>query len=267
MCCILLAVYFVFICYFYYKERKFNYFLILANLLNLASLIYIITCPGNANRKIQDTAKWFPDFNNLSLFRKLEIGYSSTLFEYAMQPNFIFFIFSFLLFTCSIIKFKDNILKFIASIPLAFSLIFSLLSCLSKIFGTHLNGIKNSMTQYGTQIRIFEVKTWIPDTILLIICISILITLYNLFDNRKYSILTIFILLLGFGSRMIMSFSPTIWASKERTFIFMYLSILICSVVLYLFLQKQKNKIAINITNYIILIMSFMSFVNMLCIN
>lgn len=110
----------------------------------------------------------------------------------------------------------------------------------------------------------FEPRTWVPDIILSLVCVAIIISLYVLFDDKKLSFLTIFILSLGFGSRMVMSFSPTIWASAQRTFMFMYLSILICSVILYQILQSQKKEIALEVLNYIIFIMTIISFVNMI---
>lgn len=106
MCLILLAVYFIFTCYIFYQNRKLNWFVAVSTGVNLVSLVFILTCPGNVNRKICEIGNWFPDFNNLSLFRKLEMGYSGTLFEFIMRANFIFFVFSLLLFVCVVLNRK-----------------------------------------------------------------------------------------------------------------------------------------------------------------
>ena len=89
------------------------------------------------------------------------------------------------------------------------------------------------MTQYGTGITLFSPKTWVPDIILTLVCLSILFSLYVILENKKTYLLTLFILTLGFASRMIMSFSPTIWVSGPRTCIFMYFSIIITIFILY----------------------------------
>ena len=190
------------------------------------------------------------------------MGFSSTLFEFIMKPNCIFFIFSLLLFFCVYLKFKNTCYSFIAIVPLACSFIFGFLVNVVGEEFPNLVYIKNSMTPYGTGLRL-EPRTWIPDIILVCVCLSVVISLYILFENKKIFLLTVFILLLGFGSRMVLAFSPTIWASGSRTFIFMYLSIVICSTILYQKLKLEKNKIDIKIFNYIIFVLGMMSFANM----
>ncbi len=243
MCFILLVVYFVFTCYVYYLDRKLNWFLLLGFVINFASLIFIITCPGNVSRKASEIVTWFPDYGNLSLFRKIEMGYSSTLFEFIMRPNLIFLFFAIVLFVCVFLKQKNIFYRLISLIPIVCNCIFAFVF-LVKLFGGYvpiLSEIKYSLTQYGTGLSL-DPSTWIPDMILSLVCVSVLISLYVIFENKKMFIFTIFILLLGFASRMMMSFSPTIWASNTRTFIYMYISILICSIILFQQLLEYKMK-------------------------
>lgn len=241
MCVILLILYFVFTCYVFYLNRKLNWFLLSGIIINLASLMFIFTCPGNANRKASEIVTWFPEYSNLSLFRKIEMGYSSTLFEFIMRPNLMFLCFAALLVICVFLKQKSIFYRFISLIPLMCNFIFCFFI---KLFGKHFPGlseIKHSLTQYGTGLSL-EPATWIPDIILSLVCVSILISVYVIFEDKKMAMLTIFILLLGFASRMMMSFSPTIWASGTRTFIYMYISILICSIILFQQLLEYKMK-------------------------
>lgn len=263
MCLILLAVYFAFSCYMLYRDKKISCFLIAGTVLNLAMIIFILTCPGNANRKAAEVVNWFPEYNGMSLFRKIEMGVSSTLFEFIMKPNFVFLIFSLILFFCVNSKFRNTIYSFIAMVPLASSLIFGFFTNIFCEEYPVLVAIKNAMTQYGTGLS-FSPKTWVPDIVLFLVCTSIIISLYMLFDNKKVFLFAVFILLLGFGSRIVMSFSPTIWASGLRTFMFMYLSIAACSVILYQKLKLDESKIAVEILNYIIFILSVISYANML---
>lgn len=261
MCIILLVVYFISICYMFYLDKTLNCFLLTSFIINFSSLVFILTCPGNASRKISEIGTWFPDYGNLSLFRKLELGYSSTLFEFIMKPNLMFLIFAVLLFFYVISKQKNMFYRFISAIPITCNLIFGFFA---ELFGKNFPGllkIKSSLTQYGTGFR-FRPETWIPDIVLSLVCISILISLYVVFENKKTYLLTTFILILGFSSRMIMSFSPTIWASCSRTFIFMYLSVLICSTILYQELQKQKKIFLIEFLNYIIFFIFSISLLN-----
>lgn len=241
MCFILLVVYGIFTCYIYYLDRKLNWFLLSGVIINFASLIFIVTCPGNANRNASEIVTWFPDYGNLSFFRKIEMGYSSTLFEFIMRVNWIFLFFAVVLFICVFLKQKNMFYRIISLIPVLCNFIFSFFV---KLFGGYvpiLSKIKYSLTQYGTGLSL-DPSTWIPDIILSLVCISILISLYVIFENKKMTILTIFILLLGFASRMMMSFSPTIWASGTRTFIYMYISVLICSIILFQQLLECRMK-------------------------
>ena len=245
MCLILLIVFFSFMCYRFCSIKKLNWFLLAGFLISLSSLIFTLTCPGNANRNISEIRAWFPDYVNINLFRKLEMGYSSTLFEFIMNPNLIFLIFSVLLFTCVVLKQKNMIYRFIAFVPLSCNLIFGFLD---KYFA--VSEIKNSLTQYGTGVTLRPI-TWIPDIVISVVCICVLISLFTIFE-RKMFILTTFIISLGFISRIIICFSPTIWASLSRTFMFMYISIIICSLILYQEIKKHKVEFPIVFSNYVI---------------
>lgn len=261
MCVISLMTFLVFTVYTFLKNKKINIYLLICSIFNLISLIFILSCPGNANRKIIEINVHFPEYQNINFFRKIEMGYSSLLFEFIMKPNFIFLIFTLLIFVCMRALKKNKVLRLVSLIPIGSIIIFGFLA---DLIGKHFNGItaiKNSMTQYGTGITLFSPRTWIPDIILTLVCLSTLFSLYVIFENKKTYLLTLFILTLGFISRMIMSFSPTIWASGDRTFIFMYASLLICSIILYReFCNKVNDKF---ILESIVFILSMMSFFNM----
>lgn len=242
MCCIALAVYSAFILYWIYKYKKVNWFMCLQTFLILVSITFILTCPGNHNRSIEEASKYFQEFFNISFIRKIELGFSSTMFEFVMGSNLVFMTFSVILFVSVVANCRDNVYRAISAVPAVVYFVFNVFNdIVGKFFGKILS-IKSSMTKLGTGIKLSSPKTWLADLILLAVCLSILISLYYAFDNKKYSVLTIFILLLGFGSRMVMSFSPTIWASGTRTFIFMYASIVVCCSILYQSALKAKIK-------------------------
>lgn len=261
MCIILFMAFLVFTIYTFMKNKKINIYLLICAIFNLMSLIFILSCPGNAERKIAETNNWFPEFSNIHFFRKIEMGYSSTLFEFIMKPNFIFLIFTLLIFICMYALNKSKLCMFISLIPLVNCVTFGFLANLVGKYFPGIIAIKNSMTQYGTGITIFSPKTWVPDIILTLVCLSIIFSLYVIFENKKAYFLLLFILALGFGSRMIMAFSPTIWASGERTFMFTYAAILICVVISYKeFCSKINNRFIIE---SIIFILSMISFCHM----
>jgi len=77
----------------------------------------------------------------------------------------------------------------------------------------------------------------------------IVINLYYFFEKK--SILPILIFLAGFCSRMIMSFSPSIYESAGRTYMLMYFSIIIIILMIYKELKKIDIKHIEKIQCYI----------------
>ena len=78
------------------------------------------------------------------------------------------------------------------------------------------------------------------------------------------SLLVNIIFLAGFASRMIMAFSPTLYASSTRTFIFMYFSIIICGT--FIFKEILNNMETVKISKLIaitgaITILSFIEYI------
>lgn len=266
MCAVLFAIYLIFTIYVYHENKKVKLTLIIFTILALAGLVFALSCPGNALREAEETAKYFPDFGSLSLARKMEIGYSSTLFEFIFKPNLLFMIFSLILAISAFSKLTNQIAKLVAAIPLTVNLIFGWFSDIFVKVCPNIDTIKNSLTQYGTGISLGSKQSWIPDMILLVVCLAIIFTLYRIFDDKKYSLLTILIILLGFASRMVMSLSPTIWESGSRTFLFMYFSVVICCYMLYenFVSTKARNAINVQTINYVLAMATMLSFINII---
>ncbi len=208
------------------KKRLRPYFAIMI-LLVVFSLLFILTCPGNAARAESETLTWFPEFTELSLPRKLEIGFSSTLFAFFFAPNLLFFSFSLLLFVTVCVCVREMPVRLLASIPLSASTFLGILGGENVGIFQELQGYRTRLAWYGTGISLAEPGTWMPDLFCLFLCGTILFTICRIFD-KKSAFLLCFVLLAGFATRMAMSFSPTVWASGERTFLVMDLCLLFC---------------------------------------
>ncbi|MDP4089336.1 MAG: hypothetical protein Q8930_08735 [Bacillota bacterium] len=115
--------------------------------------------------------------------------------------------------------------------------------------------IQTSLKEHGT--------VPVVDIVLALIFFAILISLYLIFENKRYSILAVFIILLGLGSRMVMGFSPTIWASNTRTFIFMYFAFITCAVILYKVILDSKESKYIAYSSDAIGLIAVLSFLNL----
>ena len=107
--------------------------------------------------------------------------------------------------------------------------------------------------------KLFQI-THITELAALFITLIIFASLvYMVFVIFKDKLLPSFILLAGIASRVIMGFSPTIFASRSRTTIFMYMAIIVCMLfVLYKLFKDKKinnNKSAVLVGILVLFVM------------
>ncbi|WP_026885122.1 DUF6056 family protein [Clostridium beijerinckii] len=264
MCAILFSLYCALTLYFFIKRKNKRY-IILQTCICLVNLIWILKCPGNIVRKVNEVGQWFPDYNTLLFINKTDIGFSSSMVQFICNPNSVFIIFSILAFILTIIKCRDNMFRIISGIPLGVGLFFSIFRNNIALFFPELLKILNYSSQYGTITtdNFYSLKSYIPIFLYGMTGICVLLALYFCFGNNVKTILTMLIILLGLASRIIMGFSPTIWASGNRTFLFMYFAFIICTIMIYEEILKSNfNKL--NFINCGIGIASILSFINIM---
>ena len=92
---------------------------------------------------------------------------------------------------------------------------------------------------------------WDPDNpssigcwlIMLGVVVCIIISCYAIYKKSPATGASIFIaIILGFASRCMMGFSPTIWISSDRTYIFLYFSFIISIVYILNFMNNTKTR-------------------------
>ncbi|HAF86412.1 MAG TPA: hypothetical protein DCG32_08660 [Sphaerochaeta sp.] len=214
-------------------QKKLHWFLLVQALLGIASVVFILIAPGNGIRTAWTIETQFPGYVALSLFDKLEMGFSSTLFGLVMEPNLSFIVFGLVLFLAAKVTKQSRMFLLIAAVPLFFSLVFGLLG---PVFGKLLpfvGFIRGAMTETGTNPTFSDFISLVPDLLLIVICLSVLVSLYRIFVDKKDAWLVLLVLGAGFASRMIMAFTPSIWFSEDRTFIYLYFALIYCSVRLF----------------------------------
>lgn len=251
MCAILLAIYVPVTIYLIIKKKN-NIYMVIQSMICILSLIFILTCPGNEARDISEAATWFPEFAHLLFIQKFLMGYSSSLAKFVFEPNAVFMIAGILIFILVCFKEKNKYKRVIGSIPIVCSIVFGIFGFVLAKFAPSIYTPANSMTQYG-------ITKIIPLIILTISGLSFIFSIYICFKGRFKGLLCIYILLLGFASRIAMGFSPTIWASNDRTFIYMYFSVIICSLILYQEIYELKYE-NIKYIDYFILFWAIVSF-------
>lgn len=242
MCITLSLLYSSFFVYYLYKNKKIKISLLIPLAVNISLLAYELVCLGNKVRYSESIVSFFTDFDSVSLCRKLELGFSSTLHEVTIKTNLIFFIFALLIFLCVISKDKKPINRFISGIPLIAFITFNFLV---NLFPREFEGfeiLKNSMTKYGSGITLNNPRSMLLDVFFVTLIFAVVYSTFLCFENRFRIFISLEILLTGFISRMVMSFSPSIWMSSERTFLFFYIAIIIVSILLYGEINSEKIK-------------------------
>lgn len=238
-CALLFAVYFIFLIDFYLRTHNVKWFLLLQILVSVASLIFILTCPGNDVRFASEVQYWFPEFSSLSFFQKVEMGYSATLFELIMKPNWLFTA------LCAVIAFmvfhfcKTALPRWIAASAFGLSIVMGLCGDSFSILFPSLLNLRNALTIYGTNPSLTSPFTWVPDLFLLFVCICVFIGIWFAFERKETALFCMYVIGAGFATRLVIGFSPTIWASSTRTFCCLYFCLI--AAILLLWQEAQKR--------------------------
>lgn len=244
---------------FIYKHQSFRRELVQL-VIACVSMLIIVLAPGNAVRKVKEV-HWLPLFPTLSPFKKIELGFSSTLGHFFFNFDMLALVLLVLL-VLIYVKQKKVTSCMVIGVPIILMVALTLKdSAIGKIY-PGLQKISTSVTPYGTNIIFNDFQSWVPDLILLMI--SAIVILGILWSSKKQSrwIITV-ILVLGVLSRIMMGFSPTIWASGERTFLFLYEAIICACLYLYNQLEEKNTK---KVTGILLSSIGFASYLLVLMI-
>lgn len=220
-------------------------------LLSFLSLIFIATCPGNEVRYTLEMSRWFPAYASYSVLEKIQIGITSTFKMLVIIHNDIFIIYTICIFITSLIfvHFEKIIHKKLVVILSAIILISSIYVPAIKFLHVDASGIVNRINLFTQDILIMPSNNFSMINFLIIVgyvLIIVMILLINklLFPNSIKSLALNYFVMIGLFTRLIMGFSPTVFASRTRTFLPLYI-FLIVSIIFYLkeirYCFSQKN--------------------------
>ncbi|MBR3161671.1 MAG: hypothetical protein IKF19_02965 [Bacilli bacterium] len=236
------------------KQKKNYKYPLISLAISIISIIFILTCPGNMLRNTSEISRWYPDYVNANIMDKIYLAVLSSV-SILLNNGIVLWLFCLILFI-TIIKTKTKIFNKILSLILL--IITSLLSAYRFI--TIITSKDNLIFNYQTKIgHVFKCN--LNNFIIAFACIIPFIIIFYLLYiilNKK-SIVPIFILILGLGTRLMMGFSPTIFASGRRTEIYLYFSLILVMIYLIKFISSKLKLIEKNI---IIVIMILCLIVN-----
>ena len=249
-------------------KTKISKFWILQTIIVILSLVIIVICPGNAVRKTSEIGSAYPDFGALSLLDKLTLGVTSTVTELIANANIVFLVFAITITVLVFNLYKDKLVRAVSLVPLLSILSFSVLKdIITRIF-PYFDMFRNIIIQNKPMVSAdnFTILTnSLPIVLSFLILGSIVLCLLLIFKKLKNSLAT-FVFIVGFGTRCAMAFSPTIFASTNRTFIFMEFAMIICTLLMIQeFMKKEEKNIEVqNKLIGFIKIASVLQYVNVL---
>lgn len=215
------------IIFFYFVKKKLSAMLIVQLSISIANLIYILAAPGNAIRGEKAIKDQMPNFLELSILEKLYMAYQYTMNHFIFSFNIIFVVFA--IFLCVLVYKRKNKtwIRFVSAIPLLYSL------CAVIQPWNRLTFLFEPLA--GLDVLFDSRRKMIPIIMSFIVIGCISLSLYHICQNIYFFMLNIIILLTGFGSRLAMGFSATVYASHNRTASFFYFSLMfvIISVIVY----------------------------------
>lgn len=225
----------------YTDRRHISRYLLTEIIFALAGMLFILMCPGNAARNISETATWFPDYASFGLFTKVELGFSSTLYQMFYQFDTCFFLLAFTIAVYAFVMSKKLYVRIVAAVPLVAVCILGLLPKLVPSAAVPLAFLLDCMTPSGT--NPLSTGSFVPVTVLGLLFLCLLAGVWLSGRKTDEKLFCVYILLLGLATRWIMGFSPTVWASGNRTFFFMYFSFVTVMIMLSSGLEQEgKHK-------------------------
>lgn len=241
---ILAILYIAILCYNIIKKKRNNY-IILYTILIALSIIFITCCPGNYVRNTSEIQTWFPNYIMFNFIDKIQLAIISMMKYISIDGRIISILMSVIIvygvFVTNKSKFCRSIaiIQFLGNIPLRF---------VSKVIPNNIaNNIEifNSTNLVINPFSYDNIMIYLVFVYYIIILGCIGISIYSIFKNTNKSIIALSVFSLGLISRMAMGISPTVYASAERTSLFLYEAFAILIVYILKDLKEQGKNINI----------------------
>lgn len=204
-------------------KKKIHWYILIGAIISVIEFLWAALSPGNASRFSVEIEHWFPRFDSLSVIEKTIISILNVMRVFVCSFNFVYISFSFILVLFTIYSTKKIIIRIISVLPLLIGLLYSIANLtyttewIDKLF-MPLEGF------YTIDVRSFSV--WISVIYFFIIILSMLISLFVIYKNDWYRLIEVVVIIGGgLASALVIGYTPLIYASGVRVFLFFYLTI------------------------------------------
>lgn len=268
-CAILCGTYILFTILMIIKNKKIHPYMIIQTILIIASIIFILTCPGNYVRTEQETIEIFKDFDMLTFLDKFSLGLTSTMGFIIKKRNLVYTMLSLLIaiYICS--NYKEKVFKIVSVIPIMSICLLGITPYITNSMFPYFGSFRELITEERVMLTAANSNNFLNVVPLIFaltnfICIALSILL--IFKNLKNNI-AILVFLVGLASKIIIGFSPTVFSSVERSMIFFEFAMIIVSILIWQeFIKKtdKNDKKVQKRTEIIIKVAGILQYINVL---
>lgn len=248
MCVVLLLVLIGFAGYTILHRDIKNKYVYVQLALVVLMLAYILTCPGNAARSVDEgTIAFFPEYVSLSLFEKILLGFSCTVNQLMINENLLFFIFVVFIACMVFMKSKTLLPRITALVPPIYLIYIGAMHSAAHRGSKAAINFFGNLTKYGLfgENNVNTVVPYVWTAVMLLVFVCIISSCFIIFQERYKAWIITGILAIGFISQFMIGFSPTVWASGDRTAL--VLNVALVASIAWLFKDFDfENKSATN---------------------
>lgn len=212
MCCVMLAFIIICFCIRTFQKKNNKVFLIPFIICILMGVLHII-CPGNSMRQISEMQTWYPAYQNFDVLDKISIGIISTVTAILFDFRIIY------------IAFIGMLILYIKYLPLNKKLSYIIQFILGCFIFINIYPFDSTQLMFYSKAQesiVITFMNFVLPVLLFSLLISIVIYLI-LKTKNKYNYMFVLLFLSGICSRLILGFSPTVYASGKRTVIYFYI--------------------------------------------
>lgn len=212
MCCVMIAFIIICFCIRTFQKKNNKVFLIPFIICILMGVLHII-CPGNSMRQISEMQTWYPAFQNFDVLDKISIGIISTVTAILFDFRIIY------------IAFIGMLILYTKYLPLNKKLSYIIQFILACFIFINIYPFDSTQLMFYSKAQesiVITFMNFVLPVLLFSLLISIVIYLI-LKTKNKYNYMFVLLFLSGICSRLILGFSPTVYASGKRTVIYFYI--------------------------------------------
>lgn len=210
-------------------KKRVNSLVLISYIITCVIMAYILTCPGNEVRLVLYEANRIPGYMEYSVLEKLDLGFVNLVNSYFQKFNIISVLLCILVY--SRYNFNDKT-KTLLKLVVVWSI---LCQIIVKV------GIWPELSEIHS-VNDMNILIMVQYIIPLLAIILLIYALSKISYDRYCNENLAEIFCLGLVTAMIMGFSPTVYASGSRTFVFLFM----CSIYIIGCLMSELNKIQIN---------------------